>query len=470
MPSMMPTPSPASSGSANRPAPSIAWLLCLICSVAVFLLPALWNGFGIVFFDTGGYVNRVLEMKLLPGRSIFYGLFLWLSSFAWWSFFGPVLVQSLFSVWLIHLMLRCHDLSAGPLATAVFCAGLGVSTGISWYTSQLMPDGLVPLVVLALWLLGFRWQRLVPVERGGLAAIALLGIMSHMSCLALAIGLVIVVLVARILVGMRGWLLTVSILPPLSVVAAGLVLMPLLHLALVGKAGYTPGGPAYIFGRLAQDGIAQRWLAEHCPVPGIKLCGLQDRIPYNGDRFLWGEKSAFRLIGEWTGAADAELSYINKQCLKAYPGKVALTALSAAARQLIMVKTGDQLGEIHNDTRYVFTHLLLRTAASFNKAKQQQGRMTQPLFDILNRVHVPVAHLALLGLVLIAGWGLHARRHDIAGIAVFILLALLGNAFICGALSNPHDRYQSRLVWLAPLVVAMAAACWWQLRAKRRRQ
>jgi hypothetical protein len=366
-------------------------------------------------------------------------------------------------------MLRCHDLSAGPLATAVFCAVLGVSTGISWYTSQLMPDGLVPLVVLALWLLGFRWQRLTRVERAGLAAIALLGIMSHMSCLALAIGLAVVVLVARVLVAMRGWLLTVSILPPLAVVAAGLVLMPLLHLALVGKAGYTPGGPAYIFGRLAQDGIAQRWLAEHCPVHGIKLCDLQDRIPHNGDMFLWGEKSAFRLIGEWTGAADAELSFLNRQCLKAYPGMVAVTALRAAAQQLIMVKTGDQLGEIHNDTRYVFTHLLLRTAASFNAAKQQQGRMTQPLFDSLNRVHVPVAHLALVGLVLIAGWGLHTKRHDLAGIAVFILLALLGNAFICGALSNPHDRYQSRLVWLAPLVVAMAAACWWQFRARNRR-
>ena len=30
-------------------------------------------------------------------------------------------------------------------------------------------------------------------------------------------------------------------------------------------------------------------------------------------------------------------------------------------------------------------------------------------------------------------------------------------AAICGALSNPHDRYQSRLTWLAALVVAIDA-------------
>jgi hypothetical protein len=90
------------------------------------------------------------------------------------------------------------------------------------------------------------------------------------------------------------------------------------------------------------------------------------------------------------------------------------------------------------------------------------------LFDALNLVHVPVAGLSLLGLLPVIGWGLCVRRHDLAGAAVFTLLALLGNAFICGALSNPHDRYQSRLVWLATLIIAMAAVSGWQLRASKR--
>jgi hypothetical protein len=52
-------------------------------------------------------------------------------------------------------------------------------------------------------------------------------------------------------------------------------------------------------------------------------------------------------------------------------------------------------------------------------------------------------------------------------LALFVLLALLGNAFICGVLSNPHDRYQSRLVWLASLVVGMALLRWRQRSSKR---
>lgn len=446
----------------------MAWMISLTVSVAAFLSAALWNGFPLVFFDTGGYVRRVLAMELTPGRSLFYGLFLWISSFGWWSFYGPVLGQALISVWLIHLMLRCHDLPAGPRATAFFCVGLSTLTGISWYTSQLMPDSLVPLAVLALWLLGFRWQRLGQVERAGLVAIALFGLLSHMSGMALAIGLALVILVARFVVHRQVWSLSVNWLPPVAVVVASLVLMPLLHLALVGKATYTPGGPVYIFGRLVQAGIAQRWLAEHCPVPGIKLCGMQDRIPNTGDVFLWGGTSPFRDLGEWSGAADAELGYLVKACLKAYPGAVAWTALQATVYQMAMVKSADQLGEIHNDTRNVFSNLLPpHVAKAFNAARQQQGGITQPLVDAMNQVHVPVAHLSLLCLLLVVGWGLRSGRHDLAAAALFMLLALLGNAFICGALSNPHDRYQGRLAWLASLVVGMATVCWWQLRAKK---
>lgn len=42
-------------------------------------------------------------------------------------------------------------------------------------------------------------------------------------------------------------------------------------------------------------------------------------------------------------------------------------------------------------------------------------------------------------------------RRSIGGLAATVLLALIANAFIAGGLSMPHDRYQSRIVWLAVL-------------------
>ncbi len=443
----------------------LVWGLCLTTSLAVFLAPALWNGFAIVFFDSGGYVGRVLEMNLGFGRSFFYGLFLWAASLGWWSFFGPVAVQSLLTVWLIHLMLRCHDLPAGPLATTLICTGLGVFTSVSWYTSQLMPDLLLPLMVLGLWLFGFCWEKLGRGERTGLALVILLGLMSHMTSMALAIGLAGTLTVAWFCKKIWLWRrLPLTPLPPAAIVIASLVLMPLFHFFLFDKAGYTPGGPAFIFGRLVQDNIAQRWLAEHCPVQGIKLCDLQERLPNTGDDFLWNGSSPFLDIGGWNGEADSELNFLVKECIKSYPGATLWTAMVATAEQMVMVATGDGLDKFHGAARGTFSNSITPDVSlAFNAARQQQEQITQPLFDAMNRVHIPIALFSTFGLLVCVGWGLYARRQGFACLAGFIFVALIGNAFICGALSGPHDRYQSRIVWLAPLVVVMAIIEWWRI-------
>jgi hypothetical protein len=89
-----------------------------------------------------------------------------------------------------------------------------------------------------------------------------------------------------------------------------------------------------------------------------------------------------------------------------------------------------------------------------------QARQQAKPFDIapLNAVHVPVATLALACL----GSALLLRRRlglppEFVGFAVIVVLALTANAAICGVFSHAVDRYQSRLVWLTVLAVAMMA-------------
>ncbi|MFM2045769.1 MAG: hypothetical protein RLY86_4345 [Pseudomonadota bacterium] len=435
------------------PRPAAA-LWCLF-GVAALLAPALWNGWPIVFFDTAGYVRRVLEMDLEPGRSLFYGLFLWAASGGWVTLWGPVLAQAALVLWLVHLLLRTHGLGGDARGAALVAAVLSALTGIGWFTGQLMPDILLPLLVLALWLLGFRWEHLGRGERAGLALLALLGLLSHMSAMALALGLVLVTVAARVLAGWQGWDLRVRPLPVAGVVVASLLLMPLLHLALVGKATYTPGGPVFIFGRLLQDGVVQRWLDAECPRADIRLCAYRDRLPATANDFIWHDDSPFREIG-WWGGADAELARIVRESVAAHPGAVLATSLTSTLAQLGEVETGDGLDEWQEVTNWVFRELVPQPG--FAAARQQNGQMTQALFDAVNTLHVPVAHLSLAGLVLAAFLAFRRGRADLGALALFLLLALLGNAVISGALANPHDRYQSRMIWIATLALGMAMA------------
>ncbi len=439
-----------------------SWTFGLLFGTIPLLLPALWNGFAIVFFDTGGYLDRVLEMTIYPGRSFLYGFFLWVTSFGWWFFWGPIIIKSFLCLWIIHLALRCHSLPAGPLATAISCIGLSLLTGISWYTSQLMPDILVPMLILALWLLFFSWKSLKVSEQSGLTVIALLGLMSHNSCLALGIGLIPTIFILHVMVFRKNKVISTCILPPVAVVAASLVLIPMLNLALSGKITYSTGGPVFLFGRLAQAGIAQQWLTDNCPVAGIRLCAVQNRIPHNADEFLWSKNSPFQDLGNWTGsAANAELEQVVVESIKDYPDEVLKSSLQATFEQFTMVQTGDGLDNYQDYTRKVFAKLSPEIAQSFASANQQRKMITQKLFDTLNVVHIPVAYLSVLGLIAVVGWGLRMKRPDFVGLALYVFIALLGNAFICGALSSPFNRYQSRLIWLATLVVGMAGLCRW---------
>ena len=88
-------------------------------------------------------------------------------------------------------------------------------------------------------------------------------------------------------------------------------------------------------------------------------------------------------------------------------------------------------------------------------ARQQQWDID---FTAINRVHVPVALGSMLALLAIVGHALWRRRlDDVTLLAATVSLALLGNAFICGVISGPHDRYGARMVWIATFVVLIAA-------------
>jgi hypothetical protein len=60
-------------------------------------------------------------------------------------------------------------------------------------------------------------------------------------------------------------------------------------------------------------------------------------------------------------------------------------------------------------------------------------------------------------LPLLFALGLRRRDYfDIGLLAATVTLAILGNAVVCGTLSNPHDRYGARLAWVPLMVAALA--------------
>ena len=84
--------------------------------------------------------------------------------------------------------------------------------------------------------------------------------------------------------------------------------------------------------------------------------------------------------------------------------------------------------------------------------------------SLVNEIDAPVAYVSLFALIALLS--LRILKHD-KNFTIFssvILLALLGNAVLCGGLSSGEARYQSRLISLVPLAAAVGFLRSWPVR------
>jgi len=430
----------------------LAWALASAAMLLALVAPALWNGFPLIFPDTGGYLDGPILRTLGMGRSALYGLFLYTG--VPFSFWPNVVLQSALIVWLIVLTMRANGLGDRPWLTLGIVAMLTVCTSLPWFSAELMPDILFPAAILALYLLSFHDKRLPRWERFLLTAVVAFAIASHMAAAGMCVGVTTVLwLSARFkplaLPKPRMWFAAGS-------VAAGIALCPISNLAITGNFAFTPGGSSFLFGRLIEDGIVARYLGDHCPDPSLRLCDFKGTLPDDADGWLWDDDSPFRKLGGWKGLG-AEERAITWATLEHYPLMHASTAVIAAATQFFTFQTEINVDD-NAPTLNMFRFHFPKLFAELMRARQQAGG-----FDVepLNYLHVPVAALSVAGLVLAL---LFRRRLKIApeaaALCLVILSALATNAAICGIFAHPADRYQSRLVLLAPLAVAFLIVDW----------
>jgi hypothetical protein len=205
---------------------------------------------------------------------------------------------------------------------------------------------------------------------------------------------------------------------------------------------------------MMQDGIVARYLGDHCPQEKLKLCPYRNELPATADEFLWGH-SMFNALGRFEGLDD-EMGFIVTHSLADYPLWQAKAALAATAQQLVHVATGEGTNGWIPHTYGIIERYVPSQLKPMRAARQQHWDID---FPAINALHVPVALASMLAALLLFAHGMVRRRlDDLTMLAATVTFALLGNAFICGVISGPHDRYGARMVWIATFTVLVAIA------------
>jgi hypothetical protein len=156
---------------------------------AAFLLwPALWNGYPIVFADTGTYLTQAIHRYAGWDRPVFYSLFM-LPLHATVTLWPVVIAQALLTAALLRLVCR---VLLPRLPAPVFVAGvalLAAATWLPWLVSELMPDLFTPLLILSITLLAWTPQHLSRRARRMVAGLATCLIATQQSSVPLTVGL-----------------------------------------------------------------------------------------------------------------------------------------------------------------------------------------------------------------------------------------------------------------------------------------
>lgn len=438
--------------------------------IALLLLwPALYNRFPLIFPDSGAYLAVAWGSFWTFDRSGFYGLFLKVFSAlpALWGLWAGLVAQAFAIGAVLLLAVRALIPRSSPAVVCAIILLTTMTTSLPWHSAQLMPDAFTGPCILLTWLAVSR----DPDDSG--APSLWLGVLAaglmHYTHLGIVPVAAAAALIAQSLCGapMRG------VAKRAFVAAMVTVLIALGQFTanglLLHRWSTTPAGPVFLFARLHEDGIVQPWLARHCGSDGpVELCNLAPSLPRDSQKLLWGQKSpldqllwqdfqkpsAQQLVGEMRTAAIGSIIE--------HPVAFTKIAAESTADQLVHFAPLDDecpdvctspSSAVYDRVRAMHPELL----PEFLSTRQARGTIPK------HAIQAIVMPVQILSIVLLIPFLAFARlRQD--GRALSLLMAvvagLIANAALAGVLSDVHDRYQSRVVWLVPLVELIIAVSW----------
>jgi len=461
----------------------------LVAATGILSWVLLWNGFPLLFGDSGSYLTAALNGTINAYRPSGYPVVL-LPATATGLFWLPALLQSAVLAYLLDRLLVL-DLGLQPFARLGVVAAVAATTTLPWWTATLMSDVWCGVVALCLYLLAYHWHRIGALEKYFLAALFGVSLTFHLSYVLIASLVVVLVLVLH-----YAQRLPLPSPRPFSGVAISLIAAAFLFFPVANKLGNrvfspTVGSEVLVLARFAGDGLLVPTLQTRCAEHAWALCSKTERIseliardPPSKPRNRWpcpcSAEGWKNWILVWSG--DAPLPR---------PDKIGKSP-DGELRQIILASLLDQPAA-HLRAVFTGTYDLFRNGAltpfidgrgkrflkkidpvahkQFVESRAAHGLLwTETWNRYLNPLIVIGGVVGFGALIFISARGL--PRENVSPMsralrsAAFFTLFATTNAFLLYALVGDHTRYQSRASWMVVMQLSLLIAA---LLAQRRR-
>jgi putative flippase GtrA len=417
-------------------------------------------------------LNSPFDKAVLAGRSIYYGALLYighLTSYFWLSVFAQAAIFLYLSY---TLTVKCLRLSFFTFACVTLTAL--IATPVSFFISFLMPDVFASFLVFGTIIIAAFWNALELRDKIFVSAITCFSALAHTSHLLLLICLSLAFAGAVFFVERKAMMF--GSVPKRAAVLFALVLVGISGELVFSYAtrhtiGADPVRPPFLMARLVADGPGYQFLQKNCATKPYAVCKYIDRLPTPADTFLWsadpktGVFNVADLATRRTLSAE-QVSFVF-DVFRSNPIGVIASATRNAIRQLLTVGLNEfftdqqQIQDFKGKLPVSYFSGLLRSRIIF------RDRILRPM----NAWYSSIYLLSTIFLVLtLALWPLirTQKRFDVFAtpqwlyIVSITLMAIVFNAAICGALSQPAPRYQARISWICLFVLTLMIARYWE--------
>ncbi len=432
--------------------------------------PALYNGYPLLYPDSMSYLEdgRLVARALFlhrfsadyGGRSFIYCL--GILPLHWNVTPWPIVTLNAFlTAYVIWLVVRSIFPRRTVTRYLALIVPLSLFTGLGWFVSLIMPDILGPVLYLSIYLLVFARESLSRPERLTLILIGWWAVASHVTHLMLAGGFcVLLALLMVVRPSMRRWLGAVGEVVLIVLLAAAAHLA--LHAYLYGKPSLNGKRPPFLMVRVIVDGPGRSYLQQHCGEVKLIICEHVHDLPSSTDDFLW------KPDGIWQSASPA-----TKERLREEELSFALTTLRTYPREELSVAAANFWQQLttfglwdygpNSWVLEIFEKVLPGARSRYLQSRQAQHALPDK-FSTSAQNWVVIISLLLIGTLLPFIWRRHSSR--LLGLTAVIVFITVANAFVTGVLSNVEDRYQSRVIWLLPLLAGGFVLEWLDHRAR----
>lgn len=409
-----------------------------------------------------------LLMSELGARSLFYAVPLYVLRSLWTA----VAVQAVAVSWTLWVAVSALGLRPKGRWHLASVTTLTVGTGLPFFVAFVMPDVFGGLLVLVLGLVLFVPDQLTRRQRWGLLALAFYSMVAHTS----NVGLIALAVPAGalLMVGRRrpAGLVARRLRPIAGVLALGVLALAMGSQGLRAVFGRPVQNPPFILGRVIADGPGLAFLERHCGGDAYVACEIDDPgrfglSGYRGSDLIFTETYggphpfSARTDPDQRARFYREASRIVTGAILEDPWGELSASVRNTLQQLTSFGLRDQfvwLPSMLSSGQVVGDRIASITPA-VDACRRDGGNACgfYPQWFILDQWHCVVFALALLVLefrlvVYLVGRPRRESLSAVESMSLFIMLMVMANAFIAGALSMPVDRLQGRVAWLIPFM------------------